>query len=376
MRNIEIGIVGGGQLGMLLLQSAIPFPVHVSVYDPDPTCPAGAFTKRFYQGAFEDREAILTFAKHCDVVLYETEKTNLEALYELQGQGKRVFSHPDSLEWIQDKGVQRQKLKDAGFPIPAFSLVPADQVRSYSGPFPIVQKARTGGYDGQGVFIHRDAASLAKAPEMASVFEAMVSIEKEISLLVARNEAGEIVVYPPIEMVFDQRANLVDYLVSPARIDPSLTRELTDLAQQMAHELGFVGVYAIETFVDQQGKIWINEIAPRPHNSGHHTVSANVTSQYEQQIRIALGLPMGSVDLLSPCVMLNLLGAEGESGPTNYEGLEAAYRIPQVQYVFYGKSEVRPFRKMGHAIIMDPDRDTALARMEEIRRTLTILPHE
>lgn len=360
---------------MFLLQSAIQFPAHVSVYDPDASCSASYFTKNFTQGDFGDAEAVKAFGVSCDVVMFETESTSAEALLALESEGKMVWSNPHSLEWIRDKGVQRQKLADAGFPVPEFSLVGADEVANYQGPYPIVQKWRQGGYDGQGVQILKSADDLSKAQAVDSVFESLVDIQMELSVIVARDASGQMAVYPPIEMVFDPEANLVDYLVAPARISPELTQKVIELSQQMAEQLEFRGIYAIELFLTRDGEILVNEIAPRPHNSGHHTLSANVTSQYEQQIRMALGLPLGSTEMLSPCVMVNLLG-EGESGPTNYVGLEKAFTIPNVQYMLYGKSEVRPFRKMGHALILESDFDTAFERLAAIRQSLHIRRHE
>lgn len=375
MRNTQIGIIGGGQLGMFLLQSAIEFPAHVSVYDPDPECSAAYFTKHYQQGAFDDKEAILNFAKDCDVVLFETEKANLEALFELKKQGKKVLSAPETLEWIQDKGSQRQKLTEAGFPSPDFELIDAEKVKDYQGPFPVVQKWRTGGYDGKGVNIIKSAEEMKKADTVDSVFEQAIEIDKELSVLIARDPHGNTAVYPPIEMVFDPVANLVDYLLAPARISKDTEEELLTLAKDIAEKLAFEGIYAIEFFLDSSGKLFVNEVAPRPHNSGHHTLSANVTSQYEQQIRMALDLPLGSTDMLSPCLMVNLLG-EGEPGPTQYKGIEKAFTLPNVQYMFYGKSEVRPYRKMGHALILEASEEVALQRLQEIRNTLTICRYE
>lgn len=373
MRNTQIGIIGGGQLGMFLLQEAIPFPAHVSVYDPDPECSASFFTKNFSQGSFDDKEALLKFAAACDVLLFETEQVSLEALKELQAQGKKVYSSPQTLEWIQDKGVQRKKLDEAGFPVPKYELVDAGEL--YSGSFPIVQKWRKGGYDGLGVQILKNAEAFKKLDDVDLVFEELIDIKMELSVIIARDENGNVAVYPPVEMVFDPEANLVDYLVAPARIDQTIEARLVELAQEISEKLDFRGLYAIEFFLDQDDQLYVNEIAPRPHNSGHHTLSANVTSQYEQQIRMALGLPLGSTDMLSPCVMLNLLG-EGEAGTTQYKGLDKAFTIPNVQYMLYGKNQVRPFRKMGHALILESDVEKALACIPSIRESLTICRYE
>lgn len=374
MRNINLGIIGGGQLGMLLTQAAIQFPIHVSIYDPNPKCPASNYTKNYVQGDFDDFDAIVEFGKSCDVIIFELEKVNVKALLELQKMGKKVVSNPSDLLWIQDKGIQREKLAEQGFPMPKFENVAAADVRNYSGDFPVVQKWRTGGYDGYGVQIHENAESLAKAKEVDSIFEEKVEIKTELSVIVARDKT-DTKVYPPVEMVFDPEANLVDHLISPAQIDQALNEKAIDLAKQIAEAFDFYGVYAIEMFLTESGEILVNEIAPRTHNSGHHTVSANITSQYEQQIRITLNLPLGSVEMISPCVLVNLLGDDA-TGPTNYEGIEQAYKIPNVQYVLYGKDEVKPKRKMGHALILEKDIPSALEKVKEIRNTLTITSYE
>ncbi len=375
MKNVKIGIIGGGQLGLLLTQAAIDFPAHISIFDPNENCPAAIFTNHYTKGNFDDYQAILEFGKDKEVLIFETEKANVKALKELQEMGKKILSSPQTLEWIQDKGKQKEKLEAAGIPTSPFHYVAAEEVKNYPGPFPIVQKWRTGGYDGYGVQIHKNRETLSQAEARDSIFEALVDLEKEVSVLVARNEAGDLAIYPPVEMVFDPVANLVDYLLAPANINNKQSEALEGLTKKIAEKLEFIGIYAIEFFIDKKGEIYVNEISPRPHNSGHHTVSANVTSQYEQQIRIALGLPLGSTQQLSPCLMLNLL-AENVTGETHYQGLKEAYEISNVQYVLYGKNEVRPSRKMGHALILEQNSAIALEKMKQIKNTLTITTNE
>lgn len=375
MQNNHIGIIGGGQLGMLLVQSAIAFPVFVSVYDPSVDCPASHFTNNFVQGGFDDVEAIVKFGENCDIIIFETESVSLEALQKLQEMGKKVFSDPKDLAWIQDKYIQREKLAEKGFKVPEFWKLEGKEVRNYQGDFPVVQKWRSGGYDGLGVAILESEADLKEAYEVDSVFEQKVDIKMEVSVLVARDGEGNVAVYEPSEMIFDPEANLVDYLVSPARLPKEQLENLKELGKDVAQKFNFKGVYAIEIFIDQDDEVYINEVSPRTHNSGHHTVSANLTSQYEQQIRIALGLPLGSVEQISPCVLINLLGANAE-GKTCYKGLEEAYDIDNVQYTIYGKSKVRPKRKMGHALIVEKDLDKAISKVQEIRKTLTITNYE
>lgn len=375
MKNQKIGIIGGGQLGLLLSQAAINFPAHVSIYDPDSTCPAKAYSNEFKQGAFDDFDAIVEFGKNKDAIIFETEKTNVKALKALQEMGKKVLSSPSTLEWIQNKRFQKEKFIEAGIKTADFKAIKAEEVNGYQGPFPIVQKWEVGGYDGYGVQVHKNLESISKAKACDSIFESLVDIDKELSMLVARSEKGEIEIYPAVEMVFDPAINLVDYLFSPANISDEIAKLLKETTKQIAEKLNFVGIYAIEYFLDKKGELYVNEISPRPHNSGHHTVSANITSQYEQQIRLALGLPLGSSEMISPCVMMNLLGADTR-GETHYIGMEEAYKLTNVQYVLYGKDQVKPSRKMGHALILEKSIEQALEKMKHIRKTLTITSNE
>lgn len=375
MRNTHIGIIGGGQLGMLLVQAAIPFPCRTSVYDPNPNCSARHFTDEFTQGSFDDFEAILEFGRNCDAVIFEIEAVNVEALLELQKQGVRVLSSPQSLKWIQNKGTQRQTLSEAGFPCPSFAHVSAQDVHKFEGELPMVQKWNTGGYDGQGVNIIRTAEELTNAKATDSTFEELVDIDKELSCLFARSESGEIAIYPAIEMVFDPKLNLIDHLLTPAQINDSTEQEMQKITRELASKLELIGVYAIEFFLTKDGRLLINEISPRVHNSGHHTVSANVCSQYEQQIRIALKLPLGSTEKLHDCLLANLI-ADNSTGTTEYKGIEEAYKLPKTQFFFYGKDSVRPGRKMGHVLIHVDDLDSAQKTLQTLRKTLTITSND
>ena len=375
MKKKRIGIVGGGQLGLLLAQAAMRFGVQVHAYDPDPACPLAGFTAKYTQGSFDDSEKIIAFAEKLDAITFETERVSVAALEAIEEKGVQVVSSVSSLKWIQDKALQKEKIKSIGMPVPAFQKVDAQHVQSYTGPFPVVQKWRCGGYDGYGVMVHENAESLKNAKKVDSIFEEKIDITKEISVLLARTESGEVAVYPLIEMVFDPAKNLVDYLIAPARIDEKIAKNITAMAVEIAATLNFVGIYAIECFIDSSGNIWVNEIAPRPHNSGHHTVAAHMTSQYEQQIRIMLELPLGSTMQLSPCVLINLLAEEGE-GATSYNGLAEAMKLENVQYTLYGKKTARPGRKMGHAVILEEDIEIALSRMTHVRKSVSITGHE
>ena len=374
MRNFKLGIIGGGQLGMLLVQKAIELPLRVGVLDPNPKCSVAHYTDDFTCGDLTDFETVLQFGKNYDAVTFEIEKVNLEALLELQKLGIKVISNPETLAWIKDKGVQREKLEEAGFPSPKYQFIAGVDVKNYNGDFPVVQKLRKDGYDGKGVNIIKNQQELINAPQTDSVFEQFIEIEKELSVLIARDLSGEIVTYDSCEMIFNE-ANLVDMQISPARITPEQEEKVQSLSKEIAKKLDFIGIYAIEMFITKDGDLLVNEISPRPHNSGHHTVYANATSQYEQQLRIALGLPLGNSDTLSPSVMLNLLGAPGPNGPTEYKNIEKAFEIPNCHFIFYGKDESRPMRKMGHVIILD-EIELALKKATQIKETLTITTNE
>jgi len=374
MRNTRIGIIGGGQLGMMLVQAAVPFPCQISVYDPNPTCSAAGFTSDFTQGEFSDFDAILEFGQKCDAVIFEIERVNADALIALQKKGVKVVSSPEVLKWIQNKSIQRQTLDQEGFPVMKYQEITGENVRKYNGEFPVVQKLSVGGYDGKGVIIHQDTASLESAPEVDSVFEEMVDIEKELSVIVARNEHGDITCYEPTEMVFDPDLNLLDYLIAPANISEEIVRKLREITNKFVTHFEFVGICAIEFFLTKTGEILINEISPRVHNSGHQTVLVNVCSQYEQQIRIALGLPLGSEDQLDSCLLANLI-ADNSQGDTAYIGLEEGYKIPGTQFTFYGKEQVKPGRKMGHVVILGTDMEEKLSKLDTIRKNITITSH-
>ena len=365
----KLGIVGGGQLGLLLVKKALDFQVHVAVYDPNPDCPAAPFTSDFTKGNFSDEAAIYKFGKKCDAVIFEIEKVSVSALKRLQSEGITVMSAPNTLKWIQDKGLQRQKYEEADLPQPGFKLLSKEEVKNYAGPYPMVQKLRTGGYDGKGVFILKGPES--ERPSLPSVFEELADIDLEISVIVARNESGEMAVYDPTEMHFDPDLNLVDLIYSPARIAPETAERAKALAKEIAEKLDFIGLYAIELFLTKSGELLINEVAPRPHNSGHQSIEGNVCSQYEMQLRLALGLPLGDPTLHTPNVLVNLI-ADNSKGETNVLGMEEASKIPGAYITLYGKKQVKPYRKMGHAVILGSDLKEAAKAAKELKSILKI----
>lgn len=364
-KDFKLGILGGGQLGRMLLTPAIRYDIKVSVLDPDPDAPCSRIAHEFICGDFRDYDTVIKFGESCDVVTVEIEHVNTTALRDLAERGVRVFPQPEVLETIQDKGLQKQFYKKNNIPSAPFRLVEnkAD-VKAAKDFLPFVQKLRKGGYDGRGVQVIHTEADMEKAFDAPSVLEKFVDFEKEIAAVVARNEVGEISVFPPVELVFNPEANLVEFLSAPANISAEVTARIEEITLQTVRAYGIVGIMAIEFFMTAAGDVFVNEAAPRPHNSGHHTIEANVTSQYEQHLRAIHGMPLGSTEQHKHAAMVNLLGSAGHAGPVHYEGLTEVLSIPEVYVHIYGKAVTKPFRKMGHVTA------TAASQSEAAKRAL------
>lgn len=370
-RDFTLGILGGGQLGRMLVQACVDLDVSVAVLDYDPTGPC-RFSPGFVQGHYADYNDVLRFGRSCDLITVEIEHVNVDALEALQADGKQVYPQPHILRMVQDKGLQKQFYADNNIPTAPFHLLASGRDLAPEA-LPCVLKQRTGGYDGQGVAVLRTPEDLArKAFAGSCVQEQLADIQEEISVLVARNPQGEVAVYPPVSMVFHPQANLVQYLVSPAPLPQAVAAEAQALAKRVAETLGIVGLLAVELFWTKEGQLWVNEIAPRPHNSGHQTIEANTTSQYAQHLRAILGLPMGDTTALCPAVMLNLLGAEGHAGKPIYRGIAQAMAVPGIQVHLYGKQETRPFRKMGHITVLGATPEEALSRAQTIETLISV----
>lgn len=374
MRNHQpiIGIIGGGQLGRMLLQAGFNWNLSFAVLDPDAQAPCASMAP-FTQGSLTDYQTVVDFGLGCDVITIEIENVNTQALRELEQRGKKVFPQPHIIELIQDKRTQKQFYATHGIPTAPFLLVDSRaDVARHPDFLPAVHKLGREGYDGKGVQVLRTAVDLPRAFDAPGVLEQWVDFEKEMAVIAARNEQGEVVVYPPVEMVFHPEANLVEYLFSPASVADSVQQEATRLARLLIETLGLVGVLAVEMFVTRAGDVLVNEVAPRPHNSGHQTIEANTTSQYEQHLRAILGLPLGDTRQRMPSAMVNLLGAEGYSGPARYEGWETVLAIPGVHVHLYGKHHTRPFRKMGHVTITDQDMESLKKKANFVKDNLRV----
>ncbi len=376
--NTRIGILGGGQLGKMLVQAGSRWDLNLWVMDKDFDYPAAKVTNQFIQGDFTNYDMVYQLGKLMDILTIEIENVNTDALIQLEKEGKEIYPQPGMIETIKDKGRQKQFYADHQIPTSAFLLCDSareilDHLSSGKIEIPFVQKARTEGYDGRGVQVVRNEKDLEKLFDKPSVIEELIDIKKEIAVLVARNVTGDIVVYPSVEMTFHPTANLVEQLISPARISADLELKAHELAKKMIRDFDMVGLLAIEFFITSQDELLVNEAAPRPHNSVHHTIEANVTSQYEQHLRAILGLPLGDPSLKSPAVMINLLGEEGYDGEVFYQGLEECLELSNVHVHIYGKKETKPFRKMGHITVLDLNIENAIEKARKVASTLKVI---
>ncbi len=373
-KHFQLGVLGGGQLGRMLIQETINYDVQIHCLDPDADAPCKDIAHSLTVGSLNDFDTVYKFGKNKDVITVEIENVSIEALEKLEAEGKKVFPQPAVLKIIRDKGLQKQFYADHNIPTPAFYLVNnKEEITNYISEFPFMQKMRTGGYDGKGVTPLRSEKDLETAFEVPSVLEKFVDFEKELSVIVARNENGETKVYPTVECEFSPEANLVEFLFSPADVTPAIEKAAEELAISIIDKLGMVGILAVELFLTKDGQLLVNEIAPRPHNSGHHTIECNVTSQFEQHMRSVLNLPLGDTRIIQPGVMINLLGEKGYQGSVIYQGLETAIAIPGVKPHIYGKAETKSFRKMGHITIVAPTLEDAKMNGRKVKDLVKVI---
>ncbi|MEY4628722.1 MAG: hypothetical protein RLZZ595_1048 [Bacteroidota bacterium] len=370
---LRVGILGGGQLGRMLLQEAANYPVKVHVMEKDKDCPAANLSHNFIIGDITSYEDVVKFGQSVDVLTIEIENVNIEALEFLEKEGLKVIPSPSALKTIKNKILQkefyqRNLIHSSGFVV----IQNREEIKEFQDYLPAAQKLATGGYDGKGVQLIRSVQDIDKGFDAPSVLEKMVDIDKEIAITVAVGQNHEMVVYPAVEMVFDPVLNLLDFQLCPANIDTITLEKASALAKEVAKGFGSPGLFAVEMFVDKQGEVWVNETAPRVHNSGHHTIEAHYSSQFDMLWRILLNYPLGNTDMVMPSVMLNIIGAEGYSGKTNYAGLQEVLSIPNAFIHLYGKSDTKPGRKMGHATLLGEDTAALLESAKKIRDTLIV----
>jgi len=350
-----LGIIGGGQLGKMLIQAAADLNIQCKVLDNDPNAPCSVLTNQFFVGKLTDFEAVHTIGQNCDAITIEIENINADALEKLQEEGIKVFPKPQHIKLFQDKRLQKQFYKDKNIPTADFVLTENRQdLEKYTDFLPAIHKLGKEGYDGRGVAKIQNPNDFEKGFDAPSVLEKWIDFDKELAVTVARNESGQISVFPVVEMVFNPVYNLVEYLFSPAQIDEKLAAKAQEIAKKIVQELDFVGILAVEMFLKGE-QIWVNEAAPRPHNSGHQSIEGNYTSQYEQLLRAIFDLPLGNTDTILPAAMLNLLGEPQHTGQAVYEGIEQILAMQGVYVHLYGKAQTKPFRKMGHITILGKD---------------------
>ncbi len=369
----RIGIIGGGQLGRMMVMAAQRLGCTCVVLDPTPGSPAGQVAGHQIVGDYHDPAKLRELAEACDVTTFDIEDIDTETLIELEREGCRIRPDPRVLAVIQDKLSQKEALRAAGIPTAPFTSMPAPEPGSFAAfGYPLVQKARRGGYDGRGVAVMRGAEDFRTHLPVSSLVERFIPAAREIAVLVARGLDGDCRCYPPVEMCVHPGENLLDMLLAPADLDRESVATAQALARRTVEALGGVGIFGIEMFLTAGGELLVNEVAPRTHNSGHHTIEANVTDQFEQHLRAILGLPLGATDQLCPAAMINLLGAPGHRGRPLIKGLAAALAIPGVGVHIYGKAATTPFRKMGHVTVLDQDIAEARRKAEQVRALIEI----
>jgi len=373
-KSFHLGMIGGGQLGRMFIQESTSFDVQVHVLDPDKNAPCSSLATSFTIGSLLDYDTVLNFGLDKDLITVEIENINIEALEELEKRGKKVFPQARVLRIIQDKAIQKKFYIENNIPTAAFFLIENENdILNHLASFPLMQKMRKGGYDGKGVQSLKSKEDISKAFTVPSILEKMIPFQKELSVIVARNERGDTEVFPTVECEFSQEINLVEFLFSPASVSVEIEEKARQIAIDIIEKLDMVGLLAVEFFLLENGELLVNEIAPRPHNSGHHTIECNVTSQFEQHMRSILNLPLGSTKMLQNGVMINLLGEAGYEGSAIYDGLENVLAMEGVKVHLYGKETTKSFRKMGHITIGNSSLDEAKKIAREVQNILKII---
>ncbi|WP_454959010.1 5-(carboxyamino)imidazole ribonucleotide synthase [Capnocytophaga sputigena] len=378
--NFTLGILGGGQLGKMLLTETRKFDITTKVLDPSADAPCRIACNTFVQGSLTDFDTVYRFGKKVDVLTIEIENVNVDALKKLQAEGVKVYPSPQTIELIQNKATQKQFYATHNIPTAPFhrfeSLANLQQaVTNEQITLPFVWKSARFGYDGNGVKIVRQLPDLSLLPEGECIAENLVPFAKELAVIVARNVSGEATTYPVVEMEFHPEANQVEYVLCPARISEEIAQKARAIAVQVAEAFQVVGLLAVELFLTAEGEVLVNEVAPRPHNSGHYSIEAAYTNQFEQHLRAILDLPLGNTDSKVAGVMVNLVGAEGYQGDVVYENIEQILAMQGVTPHIYGKRETRPFRKMGHVTIVNKDIEKARTIAEKVKQTIKVISH-
>jgi 5-(carboxyamino)imidazole ribonucleotide synthase len=369
----KIGILGGGQLGQMLLRPAISWNLDLHILDPDAAAPCSKSCSNFTVGNFSDFSTVINFGRQVNLITIEIEGVNTEALAQLEQEGVKVYPQPHIIELIKDKRKQKQFYVENGIATSEFVVVNSlAEIAENEHFLPAFNKIATGGFDGRGVQKINKASDIHLGFDAPGILEKAVELEKELSVIVARNANGDCICYDPVELVYHEQ-NMVDYLIAPADIPAMIAADAQEIAKEIANKLGIVGLLAVELFLEKSGRLLVNEVAPRPHNSGHHSIDACITSQFEQHWRAILGFPLGSTALKQEAAMVNLVGAEGYNGPVMYEGANQLLNEKNVFLHLYGKTSTRPYRKMGHFTILDHDRDRLIAKVERLKNKISVI---
>ncbi len=376
--EFSLGILGGGQLGKMLLSETQKWDIHTHVLDPSPEAPCRTGCHVFKQGSLMDYETVFEFGKNLDVLTIEIESVNLDALSDLEQQGVKTYPRAETLRFIQDKGVQKTFYAQHQIPTSPCELYESrsaliEAYHSGAFVFPQVWKICRGGYDGNGVQVLRAVEDFEKIPDAPCVLERLIPFTHELAVIVARAPSGQEVTYPVVEMEFHPEANQVEYVICPARIDDNLAHKAQEVALKVSRALKHEGLLAVELFATKTGDMLVNEVAPRPHNSGHYSIEAAYTNQFEQHIRAILDLPLGNTQSKVAGIMVNLVGSEGHTGPVHYENIEEILGIPGVTPHIYGKKETRPFRKMGHVTIVHEDMAQARSIAQKVKQRINVI---
>lgn len=369
----RIGILGGGQLGRMLLQAAANYPVQTFVMENDDHCPAAHLCHHFTKGDIRNFDDVYNFGKGLDALTIEIESVNEDALERLENEGVKIYPKPSALRIIKNKILQKQFYKDNDLPSSEFIITQnKDDLNRHSDFLPAAHKLGMGGYDGRGVQLLKNREDISKGFDAPSVLEKLVSIKKEISVIIAVDDNGETALYPPVDMVFDNRLNLLEYQISPAELPEKVLWKVEAVALKVVKDLKSSGIFAVELFVDVDDNVFVNETAPRVHNSGHHTIEANYSSQFDMLWRVILGYPLGSTEHILPAAIVNLIGAEGHTGEAIYEGLNEILQIENVFVHIYGKTQTKPGRKMGHVTILSKEKQELIHQANRIKHTLFV----
>ena len=371
---IKAGILGGGQLGRMLLQAAANYPVETYLMENDPGCPAAHLCHHFTRGEITNFDEVYKFGTGLDALTIEIESVNEEALMKLEAEGVKIYPKPAALKTIKNKITQKQFYKDNGIPTCDFIITQqANELVGHLDFLPAMHKTGTGGYDGRGVQLINSKEDLGLAFDGPALLEKLVQIKKEIAIIIAVNDQGESAMYPSVDMVFDNRLNLLEYQISPAELPEKVLWKAEAVARKVVSDLKSPGIFAVELFIDNDDNVFVNETAPRVHNSGHHTIEASFSSQFDMIWRIILGYPLGNTSGILPAAIVNLLGADGYSGEVFYEGLTEILKIDNVFVHIYGKKETRPGRKMGHITILSREKQELIHQANRIKQTVKVI---